>query len=502
MTRPWWGGAVIYQVYPRAFADANGDGIGDIAGILAHLDHLAGGPAALGVDAVWLSPIYPHAGVDGGYDIVDHAAVSPEFGTLTDVDRLLAEAHRRGLRVLLDLVPGHTSDRHPWFAESRAGRDAGRRDWYLWADPRPDGQLPTNWVAEFGDPAWTADPSSGQLYHHSFFPEQPDLNWRNPAVRAAMAEVMRFWLDRGVDGFRVDAIESLLKDVRLRDNPPAGRTPRPWSPEPGGLRRRWTRHLPGVVNILRELRAVADAYPGRVLVGEMYAPADRVARVLGGARGGGLHLALDHQLAKSAWDAVAFRRALAAAERHLPPPLAPTWAFSNHDLSRQASRWGPERARLAALILLTLRGTVCLYQGEEIGATDADVPPAERRDRFGRDPARAPLDWDAVAAQRADPRSLLALYRRLIALRRRSGPLRYGSLSLVPAPSGVLAYRRAAGRQRLTVIANMGERPALVQLDEIDRRGRVLIAAGEPPSLACWPRVDMTANSGVVLATT
>ena len=249
----------------------------------AHLDHVAGA-GGLGVDAVWLAPFYPHGGVDGGYDVTDHTAVSPEFGSLADVTDLIDACHRAGIRVLVDLVVGHVSDRHPWFVAARSSRTDPRRDWFVWADGRADGGPPTNWVAEFGGPAWTRDPATGQWYHHSFYPEQPDLNWRNPAVRAAMAEVMRFWLDRGVDGLRLDAVQYLLKDPQLRDNPPAVRVRPPWPPEPGGLRRRWSRDQRGVARILRELRQVSDDYPGTILVGELYAPAERLATALGRSR--------------------------------------------------------------------------------------------------------------------------------------------------------------------------------------------------------------------------
>jgi alpha-glucosidase len=345
------------------------------------------------------------------------------------------------------------------------------RDWFLWADGRRGGRPPSNWVAEFGGSAWTLDTPSGQWFHHSFYPEQPDLNWRNPAVRAAMAEVMRFWLDRGVDGFRLDAMQYLLKDTRLRDNPPALTVRQPWGAEPGGLRRQWTRDQRGIGGIVRGLRHVCDAYPGAILLGELYGPADRVAAASGGARADGVHLALDHQLAKSAWDAVAFRRAIAAAERHLPAPQAPTWAFSNHDLSRHATRWGVARTRVAALILLTLRGTICLYQGEEIGMGDVAPGPPDRpspwstNDRAGRDPARSPFDWDEAARQDRDPASLLALYRELIGLRRASPALRHGTLSLLRnLPPGVLGYERAAAAERLLMVANLGSGPARVRL--------------------------------------
>ena len=465
MTDRWYDGAVIYQVYPRSFADANGDGIGDLPGIAARIDHVAG-RGGLGVDGIWISPFYPHGGVDGGYDVTDHVAVAAEYGRLADVDRIVANAHRRGLRVILDLVVGHTSDRHPWFVASRASPTDPKRDWYLWADGRPGGAPPSNWVAEFGGSAWTRDAESGQWVHHSFFSEQPDLNWRNPAVLGAMAEVMRFWLERGIDGFRLDAMQYLLKDTRLRDNPPATRVLSPWGAEPGGLRRRWTRDQRGIAGIARRLRQVSDDYPDTILLGELYGPADRVAAAFGRRLGDGVHLALDHQIARSPWDAVAFRRAIAAAERHLPPPRAPTWAFSNHDVSRHATRWGPSRTRLAALILLTLRGTVSLYQGEEVGMED--VPPAapwSTNDRAGRDPARSPMDWERVAHQRSDPHSLLTLYRSLIALRRRSTALRRGTLTLKrDMPRGVLAYERAEGGERLLLVGNMGTARVRVHL--------------------------------------
>jgi alpha-glucosidase len=496
---PWWDGSVIYQVYPRAFADGNGDGAGDLPGVLARLDHLTGQADSVGVDAVWISPFYPHGGVDGGYDITDHTAIAPEFGSLADFDRLLAACHARGLRVLLDLVPGHTSDRHRWFASARASRTSSQRDWYLWADPAPGGGPPNNWIAEFGGSAWTWVETTGQFFHHSFYPEQPDLNWRNPAVRDAMADVMRFWLDRGVDGFRVDAIQSLIKDRRLRDNPPAGRPRAPWPPEPGGLRRRWSRDRPEVSGILRDLRRIADGYDDRILVGELYAPADRLGAALGGARRDGLHLALDHQLARSAWDAAAFRRALAAAERHVTPPRSVSWAFSNHDLSRHATRWGREQSRLAALILLTLRGTICLYQGEEVGMTDVAPPPDSVLDRAGRDPSRSPFDWGAAARQRDDPDSILSLYRELLDLRRRSTAIRRGTLTLLRGlPSGVLGYERMNAGERVTVLANMGDQSTTIRL-AADIPTRPLLTTGPGQAEFAAGRLALAAGAGVVL---
>jgi alpha-glucosidase len=507
MSEPWWDGSVIYQVYPRSFADSNGDGIGDLPGVAAHLDHLAG-PDGLGVDAVWLSPFFPHGGVDGGYDITDFIGVAPEYGSLADVERVLDRGHDLGLRILLDLVAGHTSDRHPWFGASRSSRTDPKRAWYLWADgrssaARTDELPPTNWMAEFGGSAWTLDPGSGQWYHHSFYPEQPDLNWRNPAVTAVMADVMRFWLDRGVDGFRVDALQYLIKDARLRDNPPGGVARPPWPAEPGGLRRRWTLDQRGVIGVLRALRRVTDGYPGTVLLGELYGPADRVAAAFGGARLDGVHMALDHQIARSPWEAAAFRRAIAAAERHMPPPLAPTWAFSNHDLSRHATRWGVGRARLAALLLLTLRGTICVYQGEEIGMVD--VPPSARsrwstHDRAGRDPARSPFDWDEVARQQRNPHSLMAFYRSLIDLRRMTPALRRGTLVLHrDLPPGVLGYERASGTERLQVVANMGTQRARIRLPESGPMVTLADTAGPSEPRIEHGRLTLDPDEGVLL---
>ena len=479
---PWWDGSVLYHLYPRSFADANGDGFGDLAGITQHLDHLAGGSDALGVDAIWLSPIYPHGGVDGGYDVVDHAAIAPEYGNLLDFDRLVAAAHERGLRVLMDLVVGHVSKDHSWFVQALTGRDARHRDWFIWADPKSDGNPPTNWVSIFGGPAWTLDHRSGQYYHHTYYPEQPDLNWRNPEVMTAVADVLRFWLDRGADGFRVDAAQNLIKDARLRDNPPTRGQLKPFPPDPGGLARRWNSHLPGARRVLRSFRAVVDEYPDRFLLGEVYAPPERLASYLRAGEGLGLHAALDMELGLSEWNARAFLRAIRRAERHLFHPLFPTWNLSNHDLSRHATRWGPERVRLAALILLTLRGVVCLYQGEEIGMTDHPSLPQPFQDRFGRDPWRTPMQWEPrpnggfttgqpwlplndpertnVADERHDPSSVLALYRSLISLRRQSAALRHGGLRVPPGvPPGVVAYEREATRERLLILANMGDRP-------------------------------------------
>ena len=450
---PWWEGAVIYQVYPRSFADANGDGIGDLAGILGRLDHLRGTDASLGVDALWLSPIYPSPLHDFGYDVSDYMGVAPEFGTVADLERLAEACHARGLRLLMDLVPCHTSIEHPWFVEARSSRSNPKRDWYIWADAAPGGGPPSNWDAVFGGSSWEWDAASGQFYLHTFYPEQPDLNWRNPAVAEAMADVMRTWFGRGVDGFRVDAIFAAIKDDLLRDNPPERR--RHHIPGLGvaeGIKDPlWSMNRPEVHDVIRSLRRVADEFPGRVLVGETYLPVEEMVRYLGDGRGDEFHLAFDFELLLSPWEHQHLGLAIERGEALHPTGAWPTYAISNHDQPRHATRWGEHRTRAAAFLLLTLRSVAVLYAGEEIGMVDADpsILPSPPFDRAGRDGVRTPMQWDAsatggftsgtpwlplvdpgtrnVAGQADDPASLLALYRRLIAARRASPALGRGS---------------------------------------------------------------------------
>lgn len=479
---PWWREAVFYQIYPRSFADADGDGVGDLRGITAHLDHLRGSAHSLGVDAIWLSPFYPSPMADFGYDVADYCDVDPVFGSLGDFDELVAEAHARGIRVVVDFVPNHTSSAHPWFSRSRSSRDGPYRDWYVWADPAADGGPPNNWLSNFPDsgPAWTFDPATGQHYLHSYLAEQPDLNWWNPRVRAAMGDVLRFWMDRGVDGFRIDAAHRLVKDPQLRDNPP----------EAAGLRRdilttgRYVRHIdhPEVHRVLREVRGVLDSYGERVAIGEV--GLWDLARMLAYyGDGDELHLAFNFAFWDQPWAAERFRHAVDAVEAELPTHAWAAYALSNHDISRAATRYGgdgegQQRARLAAMMLLTLRGTPFLYYGEEIGMTDVAVPPAERHDPDGRDPERSPMQWAPgpqagfsagrpwlpvpesartvnVEAQRDDPASLLSLYRALIRLRRAHPALRAGGhRSVDGAPAGLYAYERRHGDERFLIGLN------------------------------------------------
>jgi len=484
----WWQRGVVYQVYPRSFQDADGDGIGDLAGILSRLGHLA----ALGVDAVWISPIQPSPMADFGYDVSDYTGVDPMFGDLAAFDRLVAAAHARGLRVILDFVPNHSSDRHPWFAESRSSRTSPKRDWYVWRDPAPEGGPPNNWLSEFGGPAWTFDAATAQFYYHAYLPEQPDLNWCNPELRAAMLDALRFWLDRGVDGFRVDAIHHLFEDPGLRDNPPNPDW-RPGMPPARRVVRARTMDQPEVHDAVAAMRRVADAYPGdRLLIGEAYLPIDRLMLYYG-ADLSGFQLPFNFHLLSTPWRARDIAALVQRYEAALPLGAWPNWVLGNHDRSRVASRIGAAQARVAAMLLLTLRGTPTIYQGEEIGMQDVPIPPGRVQDPWernvpglglGRDPVRTPMQWDRgpnagfapagaepwlplasdhavrnVAAQEADPRSMLSLHRALLALRRAEPALSVGSHAPVAgAAEDVLAYERRDGAtgRRLLVALNLG----------------------------------------------
>jgi alpha-glucosidase len=455
----WWRDAVIYQIYPRSFQDSDGDGIGDLRGIRDRLDHLMD----LGVAALWMSPIYPSPLADFGYDVSDYTDVDPAFGAMDDFDALVHDAHAKGLRVLMDLVPCHTSIEHPWFRD--------HPDWYVWADGRGEAP-PNNWRAVFGGPAWTRDEASGRWFLHSFYPEQPDLDWRNPAVRDAMADVIHFWLDRGVDGFRLDAIERLVKDVDLRDDPPASEPyALPLPEEYAELEHLYSRNSPDIGQALAALRvAAADA----LLVGEVYLAAHETAPYLDH-----LDLAFAFELFHAPFEGPAMRSAIeaAAALESRSVERGSAWVLSNHDFGRMAARFGRANERVAAMLLLTLPGTAFIYQGDEIGLVDgpgADPP----FDRAGRDRFRHPMQWDAsgtggftsgdpwlpvvdpdrrnVASQRADEGSLLNLYRRLLALRARLG----GELEMLAADRDVLAYRRGHHVVALNLGAEERDAPA------------------------------------------
>ena len=524
----WWEGAVLYQVYPRSFADANGDGIGDLRGIHERLDHLAGTRASLGVDAVWLSPIYPSPQHDFGYDISDYTGVASEYGTLEDLDALVAACHERGLRFLMDLVPCHTSVDHPWFADARSGRSAEHRDWYVWADAAADGGPPSNWESVFGGSAWEWHAESGQYYLHTFYPEQPNLNWRNPAVAEAMAGVMRFWFDRGVDGFRVDAIFAAVHDALLRDNPPQRRAHMiPGFGGDAGQDPLWSMARPEVHDVIRHLRRVADDYPGRVLVGEAYLPMEELAGYLGHGRDDAFHLAFDFELLHSPWEHQHLTLAVERSEALHPAGVWPTYAIGNHDQARPASRWGAARERAAAFLLLTLRGVAVLYAGDEIGMENADaaILPDPPFDRAGRDGYRTPMQWtgaagagfttgtpwlpivDAatrnVADQAADPASLLSLYRRLIRARRGSAALQRGShRSYFGVARDVMAWIREADGERVLCVLNTGDVPGTcaLPLGRIGaEEGEVLVATSERSGRVALDALVLAPLEGIAL---
>ncbi len=524
----WWQRGVIYQVYPRSFQDSNGDGIGDLPGILARLDYLQW----LGVDAIWLSPIYPSPMADFGYDISDYTDVDPLFGTLDDFDALVAEAHRRRMKIVLDFVPNHTSEEHPWFRESRSSRDNSKRAWYIWRDPAPGGGPPNNWLSNFGGSAWELDERTGQYYYHAFLKQQPDLNWRNPDVQAAMLDVLRFWLDRGVDGFRVDVIWHIVKDDQFRDNLPDPE----YKPEHAPHRRllaTYNTDRPEVHDIIGSMRAVVDQYGERLMVGEIYLPVERLMDYYG-ARGSGVHLPFNFQLIALPWHARAIADAIDRYEALLPSYGWPNWVLGNHDNPRIASRIGAAQSRVAAMLLLTLRGTPTLYYGDEIGIQNVPIPPDRVQDPFeknvpglghGRDPARTPMQWSAtenagfttaspwlpiaeeyssnnVEAQSRDPSSLLTLYRRLLALRRQEPALSIGDFTAVPEQGDLLSYRRQFDNaRRFLIILNLGAERALFQNPAVPQRGLVVLSTHlDREAEEFGGQIMLQGNEGLIIA--
>ena len=481
----WWRDGVIYQVYPRSFQDSNGDGIGDLSGIISRLDYLEW----LGIDAIWLTPITVSPDADVGYDVSDYCNVQPQFGDLRTADELIAEAARRGIKVVLDIVPNHTSDRHRWFIDARSSRMAPHRDWYVWADPKPDGGPPNNWVSQFGGPAWTLDARTGQSYLHNFLPEQPDLNWWNPEVRDAFDDIYRFWFDRGVAGFRIDVAHGIVKDRELRDNPAATADDNPWL-QRLGQRPIYNTERPEVHDVLRRWRGLADTYqPRRILLGETYVLEVRsMGRFYG--EGDELHLAFNFTYVHAPFAARALAEVVAESELVLGDRNWPVWTVSNHDVSRVMSRWagGDERKlRCALLSLLTLRGTPVLYYGDEIGMPDTPIGREDLQDPLGkrhwpqprgRDPERTPMPWrkaegagftDAavrpwlpfgdtaarnVEDQRRGPGSTLCFTRDLIALRRERRDLHAGRYRQLPAPADAWVWQRGSGT---TVALNLSD---------------------------------------------
>lgn len=497
----WWQTGVVYQIYPRSFMDSNGDGIGDLEGIISKIDYLAD----LGIDTIWISPIFKSPMKDFGYDVADYVDVDPMFGDLTTMDKLIDEAHQRNLRVILDYVPNHTSDEHAWFIESRSSRDNPKRDWYIWADAKPDGSPPNNWISFFGGPAWEWDEQTQQYYLHLFVVEQPDLNWRNPEVRTAMYDVLRFWMERGIDGFRMDVVSMLLKDAKLRDNP--GKPVSPASRH--DLQQRiYNTNRPDIHPIMREIRQVIDEYDDRVSIGEIYLrPWSHWVKYYG-ENGDELHMPFNFELLNQPWAAVDMRNTVESLEHALPDGAWPNYVLGNHDQQRIATRFGKEAVRLAAMMLLTLRGTPTMYMGEEIGMPDGYVPADRLVDppalnlgpEFGRDGCRTPVQWsdapyagfstvepwlpvDAnykeinVEAQLNDPTSVLNLYKTLLKLRRENPALNRGSYEGVNnVPDSCFVYVREHDGQRILIALNFINEQQILGIEHIAETGKLLLS--------------------------
>ena len=518
----WWRDATIYQIYPRSFQDTSGDGIGDLEGIRKRLGHIRD----LGADAVWLSPIFRSPMKDFGYDISDYRAIDLLFGDMEQFDALLAEAHEQGLKLLLDFVPNHSSDQHPWFFESRSSRDNPKRDWYIWKDPAPDGGPPNNWISNFGGSAWEWDETTGQYYYHAFLASQPDLNWRNPQVRHAMHDVLRFWLDKGVDGFRIDVVWHLAKDEQFRDNPPNPAW-KPSQPEVERNIQKYSADQPFVHEIVEELRDVIDEYSDRLLIGEIYLPIDRLVDYYG-RNNEGLHLPFNFQLITSPWRGDAVRKLITEYEAAIPAGGWPNWVLSNHDKPRIAKRVGSAQARIAAMLLLTLRGTPTLYYGDEIGIGDVNIPPDRIQDpwaknepdaSFNRDKARTPMQWSAdryagfsqtepwlpitsdyrtlnVARQLDDGDSILSLHKSLLSLRKRKKDLRLGDYRPLELGGSIVSYLRG---ESIAVVLNLSSERAELNLPDPCRAGEVLLRASTGTGGGPVPN-NIEGDEGLIIA--
>jgi len=524
--KDWWRHGVFYQVYPRSFQDSNGDGVGDLRGMIARLPYLK----ELGVDAVWLSPIFPSPMEDFGYDISDYTGIDPLFGTMDDFDALIAAAHNNGLKLILDLVPNHTSDQHPWFIEARSSRDNPKRDWYIWCDGAPDGGVPNNWLSEFGGSGWEYDSSTRQYYYHAFLAKQPDLNWRNREVREAIYEVMRFWLEKGVDGFRVDVIWHLIKDEGFRDNP-ANPHYRDGRPPHETILTQYSTDQPEVHGVIAEMRRVTDEFDDRVLIGEIYLPLHRLVAYYGNDLAGA-QMPFNFALLSTLWSARSIEKIIADYEKALPPGAWPNWVLGNHDRPRVASRVGEAQARVAAMLLLTLRGTPTLYYGDEIGMRQVAIAPEQVRDPFeknvpgigvGRDGCRTPMQWrpgryggfsttvpwlplahdfarENVVNLDADADSILNLYKALIALRRKLPQLVTGVYEPIAVQGDVLLYRRRHEAGVVVIALNLGAESVTVTSSAIGFSNEILLSTfRDRQGERVEGVLDLRANEGVIV---
>jgi alpha-glucosidase len=524
----WWQTAVIYEVYPRSFADTSGDGIGDLPGITSRLDYLAN---TLGVDAIWVCPFYPSPMIDFGYDVADFTTVDPVYGTLADFDTLTREAHDRGIRVIIDYIPNHSSDQNPWFTESRSSKDHPKRDWYVWADPAPGGGLPSNWTSEMGGSVWQFDTTTGQYYLHSFHRRQPDLNWRSAALREAMLDVLAFWLGHGADGIRIDVAHLLAKHPKLADNPVRKKPRRNLTdrqhPDYDTQEHVNDRLQPEVHDYLAMMRRVLDDWSrrtgrDRIAMAEVEVLPWPTWSQFFGERDDGVHLPFNFQLIEAGWSPAALAASIEGQEAALPGGAWPNYVLQNHDRPRLATRLGPEHVRNAAMLLLTLRGTPTLYYGEELGLADLLADPGRWLDPLGRDESRAPMPWTAapgggfspassvaswlppypdpgtvsVEAQLGDPRSVLNLYRNLIACRREAPALLAGSYETTHAADGYLCYLRSTETQQVLVALNLATAPATIKLP---RRGRLLLDTSVRRGQSLEARLDLPPHGGAIV---
>ncbi len=521
----WWHKGVVYQIYPRSYKDSDGDGVGDLRGIIEKLDYLKD----LGIDAVWISPIYPSPMADFGYDVSDYTGIHPLFGEMKDFDELLREVHQRGMKLILDLVPNHSSNKHPWFLESKSSKNNHKRDWYIWKDPGKDGGPPNNWLSVFGGSGWEYDEETEQYYYHAFLKEQPDLNWRNPDLQQAMLAIMRYWLKKGVDGFRVDVMWHMIKDEHLRDDPP--------NPDYKEGMNSYSKLLPAystdqdeVHDIVHKMRKVIDEFDERLLIGEIYLPISKLVSYYG-EDNQGAHLPFNFQLLQLPWNADRIKATIDEYEGALPEYGWPNWVLGNHDKSRIASRVGKEQARNAAILLLTLRGTPTIYYGDELGMQDVDIPKDKIQDPQAlnepgvgrsRDPERTPMQWDAtknagftkgepwlplmdnfkeinVKKQWDQPGSMLQLHRKLLKIRAQEPALHVGRYLPVFSEKGILSYIRKYEKQQFLMVLNLTD-SELNFAPDFNWKGTVEVSSHEEfEGKEINDKINIPANMGLVI---
>jgi alpha-glucosidase len=529
----WWQHGTVYQIYPRSFKDTSGNGVGDLQGIIDNLNYLNDcTEKSLGIDVIWISPFYPSPMADFGYDVSDYVDIHPLFGDLSTFDRLVAEAHKRDIKVIIDYVPNHSSDEHPWFLESRSSRDNPKRDWYIWKDAKPDGSPPNNWGSAFGGPAWTWDEKTGQYYLHQFLNKQPELNWRTSDLRDAMMDVLHFWLGRGVDGFRMDVVGFLIKDEKMRDNPISEDISPDLHPYNiyGRQLHKYNEDQDEVQEIIRDFRKLLDGYDDRCAIGELGYRLERWVRYFG-ENGNGLHLPFNFRLIHQPWEADAISKSVEQLEAALPSLGWPNYVLGNHDNDRLLSRIGMDQARIAAMLLLTLRGTPTLYYGDEIGLENGSIPPDKLQDPQGlqlgaestRDVCRTPMQWDSspnagfsvvepwlpishdyetrnVHVQSSDPTSILNLYRRLIWYRKRNPILLGGSYkSIASGHDGCFTYLRENQAGRIFVALNFSDKPRTLKFVDMGRGSLAISTFLDRAEAVTFSNLSLRPHEGVIV---